>query len=120
MSLLKQSGQMWKIHLFLGMLVTGSLATMAQTFLTGSLGRELTTQIAVGGVGLIIGSFIWAVQAIICPKCQLKLFVHAFRNQGFFSWFAWLLQLEVCPKCSHGETPRSTTYRKKTKGLKRP
>lgn len=120
MSLLKQSGQMWKIYLFVVMLVAGSLATMAQTFLTGTLGKELVTQIAIGGIGLIIGSFIWAVQAITCPKCHLKLFSHAFRNQGFFSWFAWLLQLEACPKCSYGEAPRSTTSRKKTKGLKRP
>lgn len=120
MSLLRQSGQVWKVTLFMAMLVLGCLATLLQGFFYEPLGRELAMQIAWGGVGLIIAGIIWAVQAITCPKCRLKLFVHAFRTQGFFTWFAWVLQAEVCPRCGHGQAPRSPGAGRRPKGLKRP
>ena len=120
MSLLRRSGQIWKVLLFVGMLVLGSLATFMQGILNDPLGSKLALQVAWGGVGLIVASLFWGAQAVICPQCGLKLFVHAFRNQGFFTWFAWVLQVESCPACGHGEVPRSSAPRRKAKGLKRP
>lgn len=48
-------------------------------------------QIAIGGMVLLAGSFVWTGMSIVCPKCQLKLFFHALRNKGFFVWFSCLL-----------------------------
>lgn len=120
MSLLKRTGQTWKVILFIAMLVLGSVATFMQGVLKDPLGDRFAVQVAWGGVGLIVASIIWGAQAVTCPKCGLKLFVYAFRHQGFFTWFAWVLQAESCPSCGHGAAPRSNPSRRKVKGLRRP
>lgn len=120
MTLLERTGQRWKIHLFVGLFLAGCAVTLLQGFLYAPLGRELTMQIAIAGVGLIIGSFIWSAQSVTCPECRLKLFVHAFRHQGFFAWFSWLLLLERCPGCGYGAVSPPPRPGKKIKGLKRP
>lgn len=120
MTLLQRTSQVWKIYLFMALLLLGSALSLLQGFLYEALGKELAMQVGFGGVALIVGGFFWAWQDVTCPQCRLKLFSHAFRHHGFLRWFAWLLQTESCPKCGHGETPRSSAPRKKGKGLKRP
>ena len=120
MTLLERTGQNWKVYLFIGLFVLGCAASLLQGFFYASLGKDLAIQIALGGVFLIVGSFVWAGQNVTCPKCQLKLFYHAFRHQKFLHWFAWLLQLEACPKCGPAAEPRRPRSGKKSTGLKRP
>lgn len=113
-TLLQRTNQSWKIWLFVALLLIGCAATLLQGFLYAPLGKELAIKIAVAGLGVLIGVFIWAAGSIRCPECQQKLFLHAVTKEGFLTWFSWLLQVESCPKCGHGEEPR------KGKGLKRP
>jgi len=120
MSLLQRSGQGWKVWLFGAMLVLGSVASLLQGFLYEPLGKETAMRIAVAGMGLVIGGFLWAGHAIRCPKCHLKIFYHAIRKQGFLTWFAWLLQAESCPQCGYADEPRQIRRSRKAKGLKRP
>jgi hypothetical protein len=120
MSLLQRSNQQWKVWLFAALLVLGSAACLFQGFLYEPLGREAAMQIAVGGMGLVIGSFLWAGGAVKCPKCELKIFWHAIKKEGFLSWFAWLLQVESCPQCGYNDAPRTLAPKRKAKGLKRP
>lgn len=120
MSLLQRTGQIWKVWAFAGMLITGSVASVLQGFLAESLGKEVAIQIAFAGIGLIVASFFFAGNGIACPKCELKLFLHAFRTQGFFTWFSWILQQESCPRCGHPEKPRPAGAKRKGKGMKRP
>lgn len=120
MNLLQRTDQAWKAWLFAVMLILGVVASLLQGFLQESLGQEVAIKIAFAGIGLIIGSLIFAGRSIVCPKCELKLFLHAFREQGFFSWFSWILQQESCPRCGHPETPRASGVKRKTKGMKRP
>lgn len=121
MTLLEQTGQGWKVWVFGVLLVLGSAATLLQGFLYAPLGRELAMQVAVAGMGMVVGAFVWAALGIRCPQCALKLFYHALRKQGFFSWFAWLLQAESCPGCGYGAAPRPPRpARRKARGLKRP
>jgi len=119
-TLLQRTDQAWKLYLFMALFVLGCAATLLQGFFYASLGKELAMQVGIGGIFLIIGSFIWAGQNVTCPKCQVKLLYHAFRHHGFFRWLSWLIEQEVCPKCGYGEVPRPTGPRKKAKGLKRP
>ena len=119
-SLLQRTNQLWKIYVFVGALVLGCAATLFQGFLYEPLGKEVAIKIAVAGMALIIGIFLWAGQSIRCSKCQLKIFFYALTHKGFFAWFAWLLQEENCPQCGPAEAPRSTRSKRKTKGLKRP
>ena len=119
-SLLQRTNQLWKIYVFGGALILGCAATLLQGFLYEPLGKEAAMKIAVAGMALVIGSFIWAGLNIRCPKCQLKVFFHALRHKGFLSWFAWLLQAEDCPQCGPAQVPRTASLRRKAKGLKRP
>ena len=120
MNLLQRTNQGWRAWLFVVMLILGGVASLLQGFLYEPLGKEVAIQIAVAGIGLIVGSFIFAGLSIVCPKCELKLFFHAFRERGFFSWFSWVLEMESCPRCGHPEKPRPAGSRRKAKGLKRP
>lgn len=120
MSLLQRTNQLWKIYVFGGALILGCAATLFQGFLYEPLGKEVAMQIAVAGMALVIGSFIWAGLSIRCPKCQLKVFFYALRHKGFLAWFAWLLQEEDCPQCDPAEVPRTASCIRKAKGLKRP
>jgi hypothetical protein len=113
------SDQRWKIYLFVALLFVGSTVTLLQGFLYEPLGRERAMQVAIAGMLLVVGAFVWAASAIRCPQCQLKLFVHAIRKEGFFAWFAWLLQAEHCPQCGHPPAPPSAGPRRKVKGLRR-
>jgi len=119
-NLLQRTGQAWKVWLFCVMLVLGGTASLLQGFLYEPLGKQMATQIAVAGMGLVVGSFIFAWRSVLCPKCELKLFSYAFKHQNFFSWFSWLLQQESCPCCGYPDTPRPGSVKRKTKGLKRP
>jgi hypothetical protein len=119
-NLLQRTNQAWKAWIFVVMLILGGVASLLQGFLYASLGREIAIQIAVAGIGLVVGSFLFAGLSITCPKCELKLFLHAFREKGFFSWFSWILQMESCPRCGHPESPRPVGARRKSKRLKRP
>jgi len=119
-TLLQRTDQAWKLYLFMALFVLGCAATLLQGFFYASLGKELAMQVGIGGIFLIIGSFVWAGQNVTCPKCQVKLLYHAFRHHGFFRWLSWLIEQESCPKCGHGEAPRPAGPRKKAKGLKRP
>ena len=119
MNLLQRTNQTWKAWLFAVMLILGGVACLLQGFLHESLGKEVAIQIALAGICLLIGSFIFAGLSIACPKCELKLFLHAFREKGFFSWFSWILQQESCPRCGHPEASRPVgTKKRKVKGLK--
>jgi len=119
-TLLQRTNQSWKVWLFVALLLVGCAATLLQGFLYKPLGKELAIQIAVGGVGLLIGAFLWAGGAVRCPQCELKLLIHAITKEGFFTWFSWLLQVDSCPKCRYGDVPRKTGSRRRVKGLKRP
>jgi hypothetical protein len=119
-SLLQRTNQLWKIYVFVGALVLGCAATLLQGFLYEPLGKEVAIKIAVAGMALIIGTFLWTGHSIRCPKCQRKIFYYALTQKGFFNWFAWLLQQEHCPQCGQAEAPRTASRRRKTKGLKRP
>lgn len=120
MTLLQRTDQLWKIYLFAVLFGLGCAAALLQGFFYAPLGKELAMQIGLGGVGLVVGSFVWAGQNVTCPKCRVKLLYHAFRHHGFFRWLSWLVEQDVCPKCGYGEMPRSSVPRKKVKGLRRP
>jgi hypothetical protein len=117
-TLLQRTSQSWKVYLFVILLIMGAGMSLCQGFLYGPLGKELAMKVALAGSGLVVIAFIWTALAVRCPKCQLKLFMHAIRFEGFFRWFAWLLQVEACPKCGHGAAPPTQMTRKKVKGLR--
>lgn len=108
MSLLERSNQRWKISLFIVLMGLGAVMTLFQGFFYEPLGQELTIQLVVGAMVLIIITFIWAGQNIVCPKCGLKLLYYAIIKVGFGTWYIWLLTEEQCPKCHFSGQPDAT------------
>lgn len=105
MSLLERSNQRWKLYLFITLMALGAGVTLFQGFLYEPLGRELTLQLVVGGMLLIIATFVWAGGSIVCPACSQKLLFYALFKVGFGTWFVWLLSEEQCPKCGFTGRP---------------
>ena len=101
MSLLENSKQRWKVFLFIGLMALGAGVTLFQSFLYTPLGKELTTQLAVGAMVLIAATFYWAGQNIVCPQCKLKLLYYAITKVGLGTWYDWLLNEEKCPDCGY-------------------
>jgi predicted RNA-binding Zn-ribbon protein involved in translation (DUF1610 family) len=98
-SLLERSKQRWKIYLFITLMGIGAGITLLQGFLYDPLGKELTTQLAVGAMVIIVVTFIWAGQNIVCPHCGLRLLYYSITRVGLGTWYVWLLSEEKCPKC---------------------
>lgn len=101
MSLLERSKQRWKIYLFIALMAVGAGVTLFQGFFYTPLGKELTTQLVVGGMVLIAATFYWAGQNIICPQCRLKLLYYAITKVGLGTWYIWLISEEKCPDCGY-------------------
>jgi DNA-directed RNA polymerase subunit RPC12/RpoP len=92
----------------------GAGVTLFQGFLYDPLGKELTTQLVVGGMVLIAATFYWAGQNIVCPQCKLKLLYYSITKVGLGTWYVWLLSEEKCPECGYSgqPTPESKGRRK--------
>ncbi len=117
MSLLERSKQRWKIYLFITLMGIGAGITLLQGFLYDPLGRELTTQLAVGAMVVIVATFIWAGQNIVCPHCGLRLLYYSITKVGLGTWYAWLLTEEKCPTCGFDghSTPKAAKQDKSGK-----
>lgn len=117
LSLLERSNQRWKISVFIALMALGAMVTLFQGFLYGPLGQELTVKLVVGAMILIIVTFVWAGQSIVCPKCELKLLYYAITKVGLGTWYVWLLTEEQCPKCRYtGQSAPTTGSRGKGRG----
>lgn len=116
MSLLERSKQRWKISLFIGLMALGAVVTLFQGFLYEPLGQDLTVKLVVGAMFLIIVTFVWAGQSIVCPKCELKLLYYAITKVGLGTWYVWLLTEEECPKCRYsGQSNPGAGHRGKSR-----
>ena len=120
MSLLERSNQRWKIYLFIALMAVGAGVTLFQGFLYTPLGKELTTQLVVGGMVLIAATFYWAGQNIVCPQCGLKLLYYSITKVGLGSWYVWLLSEEKCPDCGYsGHATPAAASRDKFRGTRK-
>jgi hypothetical protein len=103
---LKQTNQLWKLYVFMALMAIGAGITLLQGFIGKFVGKEAIAYLAVFGMALVVGAFIWVYNSIICPHCKLKLFWHSIIKVGLGSWFVWLVNLEKCPECgSHDGLP---------------
>lgn len=101
MSLLEHSQQRWKIKVFIGLMALGAGVTLFQSFLYDPLGKELAVKVAIGGMVLIVATFLWAGHNIVCPRCGLRLLYYSITKVGLGTWYEWLVSEEKCPQCGY-------------------
>lgn len=91
-------GQQWKLWLAGAMLVVAG----AGFLMPDGIGRMLD----ISGVAVQLGAMVlcftnlgWAVYAVRCRRCGLRLVMYAMSRQSFGQWLHWLLAVKRCPKC---------------------
>jgi ribosomal protein S27E len=98
-SLVKDSGQMWKLRVAFGALVC-LIPLMAVSDLLGLFFEWLDPAIfALLGAGVV-----WVFVAVRCPYCRASLAWHRWFRQDQ-DWEPWIWKVEQCPKCGMPERP---------------
>ncbi len=98
-SLLKSSGQLWKLYASFVLSFLGLALVMLAVAAPGRYGVNASILLIVGGLVLGIGAFIWACLAIRCPSCGAKLFWIAVSRETPADWLSKLLGRTSCPAC---------------------
>jgi hypothetical protein len=98
-SLLKSSGQLWKLYASFVLSFLGLALVMLAVAAPGRYGVNASILLIVGGLVLGIGAFIWACLAIRCPSCGAKLFWIAVSRETPTDWLSKLLGRTSCPAC---------------------
>ncbi len=85
-SVVKKSGQLWKLIIAVLMLLVGSILPLFE-----SLGVSMTVGTVIALVGYAFGLF-----AIRCVECRSMWFWEAAKDA---SWYSPLFKKSDCPKC---------------------
>lgn len=97
-SYIKQSGQSWKIWLFLLLLFAGSVLLLLG-FTIARAQPSSFVFFVLGGSFLGAFALIWLSISVRCKNCKTRLGWKAISEQSHDSWFLWLLKSETCPVC---------------------
>jgi hypothetical protein len=87
-SVIKLTGQMWKLLLAVIAMLIGSFAPLF----------PLTGITLTAGAVLAIGAYAYGCYAIVCPACKIRWFWGALMRA---EWYKPLLTKSTCPACSH-------------------
>ena len=97
-SVLRKTGQMWKWHLSLLVMVCAGAGILAGPIL-GNYHLVLAATF-VGSVALL-----FACVAIRCPTCKARWYWTALRTQPAGKWVRWLTRQSECPACRYDGSP---------------
>ena len=101
-SLIRRTGQLWKLRLsFWWLPIIGLVTTVAAAFDVVGRTAEEGAVLILGGLALVVASYVWGVGTIRCPRCRTRLLWRAMRDKTPGEWLGWLLALEVCPTCGN-------------------
>ena len=85
-------GQKWKLWLSGALLAVAGIGFVLPSRLGGATAE-------LGALFLTFLSLGWAIYAVRCPHCRLRLVMHAMSNQSIGQWLQWLLTEKRCPRC---------------------
>ena len=101
-SYVKNSGQAWKVWVFLVLLFGGFLLFTLALSRTLHLPETVAIIFVLVALGISIADFVWLSLAIRCRKCAASIGWHAMRRRDAGTWLFWLLQSDSCPACGIG------------------
>jgi len=90
--------QKWKLWLAAALLAVATIGVL----LPDDVARVLGTADVTVGLGALLLTFVslgWAIYAVRCVHCGLRLVLYAMSNQSIEQWLQWLLMAKRCPKC---------------------
>jgi hypothetical protein len=87
-SVVKQSGQLWKLGIAFAALIFGSIAPLFESW-----GISMTAGTVIAVAGYIFGTLL-----ISCSACGSRWFWEATKDAG---WYSPLFKDSKCPACQH-------------------
>ena len=101
-SWIAKSGQMWKMHVFYGLLA-GTIGLIG-VFIAAVNGVQVLPGVGQFGlaVSFMLGGFatlLWLAYAIRCPHCGERAAWTTIKNSSAGTWLPDLLSMSVCPGC---------------------
>ena len=98
-SVIRKTGQLWKMYLFFWGVVIGGLVMF---YGLANLGNaEIGFALSLSGMGVGIFSFIFGCVSIRCPKCNARWLWQGVSGKSSKEWLHWLLSHSECPKCKY-------------------
>jgi hypothetical protein len=99
-SIIRTTGQWWKVLLFCSTVLSGGILLF-----WGVIEMQVSDPPAhsflLAVVGLLLGffGFVFALTAVYCPACRTRWVWLAVRQQNTGQWLRWLLSQTECPVC---------------------
>lgn len=101
-SWVRSTGQMWKLGVVGGGVLSGILL-LAELATGGELiggGEAMLIASAFGGLLAGLGG-LWLIR---CPACKSRVAWHVVRTADASVWLVKLVALQRCPRCGYGES----------------
>ena len=90
--------QKWKLWLSAALLAAAAVGFLVPDGVARVLGN-LGVAVELGALLLTFVSLGWAIYAVRCGHCGLRLVLYAMSNQSIGQWLQWLLTVKRCPRC---------------------
>ena len=105
-SWIAKSGQMWKMHVFYGLMA--ATIGLIGVFIAAVNGVQVLPELgqfslAMLFVGAAFAAFMWLGYSIRCPQCGERAAWSTIKKSNASEWLPDLLSLTVCPAC-HDES----------------
>jgi hypothetical protein len=100
-TLLRRTGQLWKLYFGVGALPFSGLAVFfgALSKPRDAVSSSATVLLFLAGLALAVGGWVFAACSITCPNCRTRLLWKAVTEKRTHAWYAWITRLERCPVC---------------------
>lgn len=99
-SVVKKTGQIWKLIVLFSMLMVGSISLFCGIYLMKDLPQATAMTLVLGGIIVSFASLGLGVLTLRCPHCKSRWLWHAFSTQDHRDWLFWLMSKATCPKCN--------------------
>lgn len=90
--------QIWKLWLSGALLAIAAIGFLAPERVGSALGIA-GVAVELGALLLTFVSLGWAIYAVRCRHCGLRLVIYAMSSQSIGQWLQWLLTAKRCPRC---------------------
>ena len=99
-SIIKHSGQMWKLGLAATTLALAGIGMVVSEMFVRSISTDQYVAAMMSSGVVALGSLAFACAAVRCPRCQAPWVWMAVSGQAHSAWLPWLMSLGQCPRCS--------------------
>ena len=99
--------QKWKLWLSGALLAVAAVGFLVPDGVARVLGIA-GVAVELGALLLTFVSLGWAIYAVRCRHCGLRLVMYAMSNQSIGQWLQWLLMAKRCPRCGADHAGHTT------------